>query len=442
MFGFVFGLLFEALPPEVNSGNLAASPGPLPLHLASDAYDACYNALTIAAAANEGSMAQASQTWSSEGADKAQAAFRAHTDWMRSQADIALHTSMLMGLAAAANAEAVIAMPSLATIAAVHAAAAAAAATGSMAVAAPVVAASEAAYMALWHQAAATMTTYAGQAFSAMSELKPPLPAPPIAAGTPAGAAPDAIATALQAGLAALGGGMKAAVPGSAPGGAAAGGSGAGGSGGGADASGAGSGAGGGSGAGTGDSGPGLPSGSDPAGTQGLPDSAPVSDAFGTGGTGDASISQDAGLYGAAPTSPTLDGLNGGVGSAVTLSMSRGGIGAMPGAATGFRMPANWNPASAQAFGAGIGNPAAAQPIPQRTVPKGASAPQTLRRRRDQEEKRPSKAIAISDAGPVPELEQATGLGVIEYADADDSPLTASEQLLVPGVLGVDSWDE
>ncbi|MFE2961026.1 PPE family protein [Nocardia tengchongensis] len=442
LLAWILGFAFEALPPEVNSRLLFAGPGPVNLYGASNAYSASYNALSAAAQAADGSMAEMSAVWQSPAADKAQQAFGTHANWLRTQGEVALTTAAMSTLAADANSTARAIMPQESVIYALQAHTAGLVATNGMGQNTTLIVADEIAYVGLWRLASRTMAGYADQAFSAMGSLRPPLPAPAIVAGGGGGVgvegAADAIATALRNIIAGPHGGGAGASRLSGAGQLATGGAGSGP----AAAGTAGSPSGGSSGGGTGG-----PSGgpTSPVSDTGAPDPTPVPEALGDSGAGsavDPQIPQDAGLYGAAPTSPTLGGLNGGVGSAVTLSMSRGGIGAMPGAATGFRIPANWNPASAQAFGAGIGNPAAAQPIPQRTAPKGASAPQTLRRRRDQEEERPSKAIAISDAGPVPELEQTTGLGVIEYADADDSPLTASEQLLVPGVLGADAWDE
>ncbi|MFE4459535.1 PPE family protein [Nocardia tengchongensis] len=435
----MLNFLFAALPPEINSALLFAGAGPVPLYVAADAYTATYNALGGAAGASDGSMTEMSATWQSPAGDNAQQAFRNHANWLRAQGEVALHTAAMATLAADANATARATMPPLGAILSIRATSAFLVATNGMGQNTAAIAANESVYMALWAQAAGSMSAYSAQAFAAMSMLQPPLPAPPIAAGAAAGPAPEAIAAALQsviAGPNGTGAGTNASpgVEQSTPsGGGATDGGGPGGDSAGANPAG----------------GNGSSAGSDPgtgqAGSTGTPDPMSSPDALGDLASGDGAnplVPQDAGLYGASPTSPTLNGLDGGVGSAVTLGMTRGGIAAMPGSATGYRLPSNWNLSPAQAFGAGVGNPVAAQPIPQRMAPKGASAPQTLRRRRDQEERRPSRAIAISDAGTIPELEQTIGLGVIEYADADDSPLTASEQLLVPGVMGADEWHE
>ncbi|WP_280233656.1 hypothetical protein [Nocardia cyriacigeorgica] len=127
----------------------------------------------------------------------------------------------------------------------------------------------------------------------------------------------------------------------------------------------------------------------------------------------------DMGYFGTTPGSRTLDGLTGGVGSSVALGLARGGIGGMPGAATGFRMPANW---TLRAPGATFGAlpPAGGAPPARNMPPRGAIAPNTRRRRRDREElRKPAAVYTPGETQEVPELEKPPAIGVIEYHDED-----------------------
>lgn len=142
-------------------------------------------------------------------------------------------------------------------------------------------------------------------------------------------------------------------------------------------------------------------------------------------------------LLGVSSESSTLAALGGG-GALAGFGLARGGIGSMPGAATGFRLPGNWNPASGTAFGAS--NPAAASGAPARGAARRVSAPTArMRRRRRDEETRTGKVFTPGEQFEVPELERPPVIGVIEYEDDEpDTELLADSSLV--GVL--DRLDE
>lgn len=142
-------------------------------------------------------------------------------------------------------------------------------------------------------------------------------------------------------------------------------------------------------------------------------------------------------LQGVSSESSTLAALGGG-GALAGFGLARGGIGSMAGAATGFRLPGNWNPAAGTAFGAS--NPAASSAAPARGAARRVSAPTArMRRRRREEEKRTGKVFTPGEQFEVPELERPPVIGVIEYED--DEPDT--ELLVDSSLVGVlDRLDE
>ncbi|MEV6072976.1 PPE domain-containing protein [Nocardia sp. NPDC052001] len=430
---------FAALPPEVNSARLFAGPGPEEMLKTAAAYAAIAEGFHTAAAASDGSMGQMEVIWKGPSADTAQGAFRNHANWLRTEGDAAAATSAIAAGVAAANATALATMPTVAEIETIQAAivAASALSSSSLGVGAVTVAALEGLYMAEWARAVVVMTTYAGATNALMAQLPPPSQAPPIVSGGPPGAPPG-------------GPGPGPFTPGHDPGG-----------GptyttdtGGGDT---GSQPPGGSSDGPGQPGqpgdPGQPGG-DPGGDPGNPgqpggdpgqpggeqpgqptvpqaqqpiSELPTMPTDGYGG-GDASLSSNGGLLGASPNSSTLAGLNGGLGSMVALGMTPSGFGAMSGSASGLRMPTNWSSMPTRAFGMGTGKPVA-QPIAPRTAPRGVSAPR-VRRRRDRDERKPSKAFAPGESQDVPVLEEPPAIGVIEYLDGDQQQESISEQLL------------
>ncbi|WP_063062705.1 PPE domain-containing protein [Nocardia sienata] len=157
----------------------------------------------------------------------------------------------------------------------------------------------------------------------------------------------------------------------------------------------------------------------------------------GTNGYGTESSSYSNPLPGVSSESSTLVALGSG-GAVAGFGMARGGIGSMPGAATGFRLPGNWNPASGTAFGAS--NPSTATAAPARGAARRVSAPTArMRRRRKDEETRTGKVFTPGEQFEVPELERPPVIGVIEYEDDEpDTELLADSSLV--GVL--DRLDE
>lgn len=430
---------FLALPPEVNSARLFAGPGPSEMESTASAYAAIADGLLAAAAGADGSMNQMEIIWQGASADQAQRAFRNHANWLRTEGAAAATTAAVAAGIGMANGAALGAMPTVAEIEAIQAAiaTASAASSGSLGLGAATVAILEGMYMAEWFRAATVMSTYATATTALLGELPPPSEAPPIVSGPP-GVAPPGIP------------GMDPGVPVGDPGGN----TGLTDPGGGGDGSGP-SGGQPGDGVGNppgdpgnpgepgqpgnpgqpGDPGnpgqPGQPGGGDPQ-TPVTQAQQPISElptmpTDGYGG-GDGLSSGDGGLLGAAPNSTTLAGLNGGLGSMVALGMTPGGFGAMPGSTTGFRMPTNWSTMSTRAFGMGTGTPAA-QPVPQRTAPRGVTAPKA-RRRRERDERKPGKAFAPGASQDVPVLEEPPAIGVIEYLDGDGQQESVSERLL------------
>ncbi|MFF0498848.1 PPE family protein [Nocardia aobensis] len=442
---FIEGFDFAALPPEVNSARLFAGPGPEPMEATSIAYEAVSEALMAAATGFEGSNGVMQVAWEGEAGTKAHNAFSRHTEWYRQQAVVAKQTSMIVGAAAAANHGARLAMPPLPMILANRAMSVALAATSSATMGAtqPLIAANELAYLFMWERASETMYTYQGISSGLIGALPPPTVAPTIAgdggdlsgpSGTTYFDPPDH-----------QGGGPAGHTGPTGPGG---------------GPSGPGDGPGSGPGDGSGDMGgghdPTSPGGgsTDPADTGVDPTQTPpggteaenavsdVNDAMSSmtdslgdsGGDGSYLTQEQHGFYGTSPYSTTLMGLNGGVGSAVTFSMARTGLGAVPASGTGFRMPANWNPMGARAFGALPTEPSTG-PVPPRNVPRGAVAPKARMRRRRDDEKKPSKVFVPGEHDEVPVLEQAPVVGVIEYADDDHTIDAVPELVPAFGVL-------
>ncbi|MEV0047785.1 PPE domain-containing protein [Nocardia rhamnosiphila] len=160
---------------------------------------------------------------------------------------------------------------------------------------------------------------------------------------------------------------------------------------------------------------------------------------FDSGSTGYSSESAySSPLQGVSSGSSTLAALNGGAGALTGFGLVRGGIGSMPGAATGFRLPGGWNPATGTAFGAS--NPAATPSAAARGAARRVSAPTArMRRRRRDEETRTGKVFTPGEQFEVPELERPPVIGVIEYED--DEPDT--ELLVDSSLVGVlDRLDE
>ncbi|MFE3445405.1 PPE family protein [Nocardia sp. NPDC059180] len=426
---------YGALPPLLMSINLNSGPGPLPMLYTAKSYLALAESLAIAAGSSDAHTAGLAGNWGGDSALKAQGAYRRHTEWLRQQSELAALVAERSFQQAAAYTQARATMPPPAVIAANRVAMVGLATTNGMGQNTAALAANEAAYMTMWAIALETMMAYEAESLANAASLPPAPPAPQITSAPGVG-----------------GGGPLNLLPG--------------GGGGSQDGFGGGPGDGGGGGGrgpdgrgpnqgpGAGDPGTGGPSdpgsgGSTDPGTggPGTSDTPPT-----TGGNGPADSlpgegqlpptdsmtgpetlgdmpfsgpdglvdpSIDPAFFGTSPQSSTLDGLTGGVGSTVALGLARGGLGGMPGAATGFRMPANWAlRAPGATFGAPV-TPAGAPPA-RNMPPRGAIAPNARRRRRDREEyRKPAAVYTPGEPQEVPVLEKPPAIGVIEYHDDD-----------------------
>ncbi|MGW5388331.1 PPE domain-containing protein [Nocardia sp. NPDC003963] len=449
---------YFAYEPLHNRALIDSGAGSVGLTNASRAYSAVDNALETAATGTDGLMKVMADAWPGGlSSQRAQAAFHKHNNWVRDQAGIAAKVAQLAEQGASLHEAALKAMPSRfeieAAIAVLAASAGVMASSGAVAtagagpvsaaalvvfgVASAVHAAAEVQYDRLKFQAASTMAGYElGALFLlndlvvAASALTPPppivVPGPgsvPNAALDPVGPLqslikkgpdsphypgnkPQTTQTTQQH----TGDGSES-VGDSKPGG--------------SDSS-------------TGGDGtdPG-PSGSE----QSLSDPQQAigsESGFDSGANGyGADSAYSSPLLGVSSESSTLAALGSG-GALAGFGMARGGIGSMPGAATGFRLPGAWNPASGTAFGAA--NPSTAPAAPARGAARRVSAPTArMRRRRQDEEKRSGKVFTPGEQFEVPELERPPVIGVIEYEDEEpDTELLVDSSLV--GVL--DRLDE
>ncbi|MBF6177880.1 PPE domain-containing protein [Nocardia otitidiscaviarum] len=421
------GFLFAALPPEFNSFMLSTGPGPAPMLATSAGYRQLATVLAGTAAASDGSMNSMSFAWAGPSANAASTAFRTHAAWLRQQAAVADQVAAHAAGVAGAYTGAMGTMPPLPSILAVKAVIEACrAATLAGAASAPttaVLAAAEAVYATMWVTAASSMINYTGQASAHVAALPPPIPPPPIVAGTgpvspysaavpPIGPAPvPKLSTAPNPTTGGTGGGPTG------------GNSGGGNSGGGQS----------GSSPNTGDAGQG-PSQPSPQADNPLPDvEQAVSSAadqvtdpampdmadLGMSEFGGESMGQP-GFPGTSTGSTTLAALNGGMGGMVAMGMVRGGLGAMSGLSTGFRMPSSWPPGVGTAFGAPATGTSGA-PVSRSAPRRGVTAPTARMRRRRDDEKKSSKAYVPGEPQEVPVLEKPPVIGVIEYADDEAS---------------------
>lgn len=425
------GFLFAALPPEVNILRLTTGPGSASLEATAAAYSKLASALGRAASGTDGSMSNMAESWRGPSSEMSQAAFRKHSGWLRQQAVAAAKAAAQTTMAAAAYEVARAQMVGVgAWLAKNRAELLLHTATKNGAG----ILANQIEYAAIWGAAAGVMGAYAGAAGAALGGLPAPIVPTPITAG--GGQQPVSMArhfdnfvpkqdpvqvgdhsnvdtnntntdtnTNTNTNNTDTGTGDQTGDPGTDPGKTT------------PDPT---------------DPGPDptqpaeqLPSQADQSLSQQLPDSSL---------DGSSSLDQQ-GFLGTSPDSPTLAGLSGGVGSLVMLGMTQGGLGAMPGAATGFRMPSNWQLGRGTAFGA-TPNPTAAGPASRNTPPRGATAPKAqLRRRRRDEDREKSKVFVPGEPQDVPVLEQPPVIGVIEYADEERPEEQVDEQLVLAGVL-------
>lgn len=425
---FVESWDFGALPPEVNSARLTLGPGPAPMMATAGVYSGMAEALNSAAAASDGSTTAMSASWGGVGSDSAQAAFRNHANWLRSQAAVAAQAAAHAAAVAGAYTAAYATMPPLPVILSNRLTTAALVATNAHGGNTPAIMINELIYYGMWIDASVTMYAYHGEVLSTLSSLPPPLPPPSITTGT--GSGPDPFIGPLDTGYSS---GGSTGGPG---------GSGGGGSSGGSDGGGNGPGDSGGG----GDTTPTDPTqavnptdagtGADQAVSDVNQAASSMTDALNPDGSGGDYLQQH-GFYGTSPYSTTLAGLNGSAVGVVAFSMTRGGIGMMPGTATGFKMPANWRMSASRAFGASESGPepaaAGRRPGPRR----GVSAPEKqMRRRRKKDEKNKSEKVFVpGEMLDVPVLELPPVIGVIE-ADDERSEEHSGEDSPTLGILG------
>ncbi|MGV9928240.1 PPE domain-containing protein [Nocardia rhamnosiphila] len=454
---------YFALEPLQNRDLIDSGAGAAPLTNASRAYSAIDSALESTAANTDGLIRNMGVAWPrGVSSQRAQAAFGKHNEWVRQQAGNAskiaqladqgahLHNSALGAMPSRFEIEAAIAqlaasaalMTTSGTVASAGAGPASAAALLVFAGASAWHAMAEIEYNRLKIQAAATMMGYEIGALGLLVNLvgvagsfTPPPPIVLPSAGSPPPVGHDAVAP-LQDLI--TKGPDSSYYPGNKPtttdtgqhtgnGSDSAGDSNSGGS----DSGGSDPGSGG-DGTDPGPSGPEQQSLTDPQQAIG---SESGLDSGSTGYGTESSYSSP--LPGVSSGSSTLAALGGG-GALAGFGLARGGIGSMAGAATGFRLPGNWNPASGTAFGAS--NPAASSAAPARGAARRVSAPTArMRRRRREEETRTGKVFTPGEQFEVPELERPPVIGVIEYED--DEPDT--ELLVDSSLVGVlDRLDE
>ncbi|NEW29026.1 PPE domain-containing protein [Nocardia cyriacigeorgica] len=441
--------IFAALSPLAMSIALNTGPGPFPMEQTARAYRGIAETMSIAATCSEAHTAALAAHWKGDTSNGALAAYRRHSAWLRQQSDLAAQVAVRCDAQAAAYMQARAIMPRPEAILANRARAATLAVGSTMAGAsAAAFAANEAEYMVMRALAAAAMAFYEAESQANAASLPPPIPPPAITSAAGGGMVPPLMSLlpdtgpnssgwgqGNQGGDFGNGGSQFDNNSGGQDGPSSSGGGGDGGGNGGGDGGGGGSSDSGGG--GSSDAGNGGPNGGDTLPTDGgagpndaMPGDPGLSDPvsapetltdMGTPGPdtfGQGAMEGDPGFFGTTPGSTTLAGLQGGVGSAVALGMVRGGIGAMSGAATGFRMPPSWSlRAPGATFGAPVAPPSG-PPAARNVPPRGAIAPNTRRRRRDNEELRKTAAVYTpGEPQEVPVLERPPAIGVIEYSD-------------------------
>ncbi|WP_280491890.1 PPE domain-containing protein [Nocardia asiatica] len=429
----MLAVVLGALGPEGIIAPVLAGDGVATTRATAKAYTAMAMRLNAAAANTDSSMLQMSSTFQALTADQAQAAFRKHAVWLREQAAVAEATGQLLDRAADISSAAKAAMAVLAAKAAqvrIQEGIALGGGFGPLSGAAFLEA--EAELMALRGAALGVMAGYAAALVPTLAALPPPIAAPPIVTGGP-GPGPQTEYASFDNPTDYNGSDFTktdttSTSTGDGPTG--------------SDNN-----------TGTGDQKPGdttqpsdhtqptdptqpadpLDPATNPEQLSPDPNGNGWSGDSGMNGMGDGATDQSW-FYGTSQNSPTLAALSGGAGSLVALNMARGGLGSMPGAATGFRMPASWNPGAGRAFGA-MPQQAASGPMARKGPPRGALAPKARMRRRRDDEKRSSKVFVPGEPQDVPVLEQPPVIGVIEYEDRDSREEPTLESALAVGVI-------
>ena len=83
-------------------GALLTGPGTLPTLITAAGYTSMAEQFATAAAGVDASMTQLGHSWNGTSSDRAQAAFRQHSDWLRQQAGVAAKTALHLNAAAEA----------------------------------------------------------------------------------------------------------------------------------------------------------------------------------------------------------------------------------------------------------------------------------------------------------------------------------------------------
>lgn len=168
-----------ALPPEINSARLIAGAGAVPLQTAAGAYSMLSVQLSGAAMGMTALMASMASQWVGPTSVIAMSAFSSYVSWIHATSAQLASAAGRAQAQAAAYVAAVAAMPPLPVIETNQATGITLASTNVMGVNTAPLAANEAAYMAMWVQAAVVMSSYAA-ATAANAVFDPFMPAPPI----------------------------------------------------------------------------------------------------------------------------------------------------------------------------------------------------------------------------------------------------------------------
>lgn len=169
-------MLWNALPPELNTARLMAGAGAAPALQAASGWEALGAALEAQADGVAASLVSLGEMWSGAGSDRALAAAAPMVIWLRGAAQVA-HTRAAQATAqAGAYLQALAMTPSLPEIAANHVTHAVLAATNFLGINTVPIGANEADYfIRMWNQAASAMDVYQAETMlnTAFEKLEP-----------------------------------------------------------------------------------------------------------------------------------------------------------------------------------------------------------------------------------------------------------------------------